>query len=149
MRMVLCKRCYEPWDFTEVGAADILDYFSDDDYVQLRLDKKQVSVLDMGSPQWNMMISYVISQITFGHGCFSCGFDPLHQKTYAGALYPGAYIINMGEIETITGDAPDPSVGLYGGWVEVTFDRDNSPLPIEDAMTFQWDQEVLIRSPIG
>jgi len=143
--LVLCKRCGEPWELDLENKESILDYFSDDDYIQLRLDKKIITEYSGLTPQ---IMSYIVGQIGFGSGCFSCGFDPMYQKTYAGALYKGAYVVNFGKIETITGDAPDPSVGLFGGWVEVTFDRDNTPVPIEHVITFDWNQEILIRSKV-
>lgn len=113
----ICKCCGEPWFFDEEDNSTFFDYFSDEDWLFLTPRTTFTKNYWLTFPdECRAMVSFMIKS---GQGCFSCGFDPIYQKTFAGDLCIGDILINVGEITDLEVDRPDPSVGIFDGSVVV------------------------------
>lgn len=138
--MIVCKRCGEPWDFAEMNKDQFLDCFRARDKVELGLGDSWEDYENTSA--WKDLKSRIIIGVVQGM-CFSCGFSHLYRRKWAGELLDGDVIVNYGKIKTVYKDAPDPSVGIFGGSVEVHYSISKLEAETLEAM-FDWDEEVVI-----
>lgn len=144
--LLVCKSCGEPWDFTEIEVDEFLDYFSAEDRIQMRISDEEWGNMASARSPIDTLLQSIHDMIILGQGCFSCGFDPLYKKSYGGALVVGDEVINHGKVHSISGDPPDPSVGIFDGCVEVTFLPESwADLIIGQTVEFNWNEEILVR----
>lgn len=145
--MIVCKSCGEPWELgNEVNDLDFIDFFSLEDRIYLHIADTKWDDMAAGHIPTYGTRQEIHDMIVSGQGCFSCGFDPMHKKSYGGALVVGDEVINYGKVHSISGDPPDPSVGIFGGYVEVTFLPKSWQESVADTVViFDWDEEILVR----